>query len=234
MNEREKEYFRMMNENKLEMNDTFEFGCSQCGDCCRNREDILLSPADLFHIAGYLEMSISDLVKKYCEVYEGSNSHLPMVRALPKIHNRVCPFLRKGKCSIHPVKPTVCGLFPLGRAMNQKGEITYFLQDSSCVNCTKNKVTVSDWLREFHIDESEECFRIWHEILIPGTKLFGKLKKDESIFRLMSYWFFKFFYLEYELDEEFIPQFTEKKLLLDGLVQTMSLKKIRHMIEEAK
>ena len=36
----------------LKPGQTFRFHCTQCGDCCRNREDILLTPYDLFRIAG--------------------------------------------------------------------------------------------------------------------------------------------------------------------------------------
>lgn len=37
--------------NALKLDDLFRFHCNQCGQCCRNREDILLSPYDLNRIA---------------------------------------------------------------------------------------------------------------------------------------------------------------------------------------
>lgn len=36
---------------ELDPDDTFTFHCTQCGKCCIHREDILLSPKDLFNIA---------------------------------------------------------------------------------------------------------------------------------------------------------------------------------------
>lgn len=33
---------------ELGPDDTFTFHCTQCGKCCIHREDILLSPKDLF------------------------------------------------------------------------------------------------------------------------------------------------------------------------------------------
>lgn len=36
---------------ELGPDDTFTFHCTQCGKCCIHREDILLSPKDLFNIA---------------------------------------------------------------------------------------------------------------------------------------------------------------------------------------
>lgn len=39
-------------ENELKPSDTFEFECSMCGSCCRNRsEPIVVTGADLFRIA---------------------------------------------------------------------------------------------------------------------------------------------------------------------------------------
>ena len=36
---------------KRDINDTFRFHCTQCGKCCINREDILMSPQDVFKAA---------------------------------------------------------------------------------------------------------------------------------------------------------------------------------------
>lgn len=41
---------------EIGLDDTFTFHCTQCGKCCIHREDILLSPKDLFNIAKNLEL----------------------------------------------------------------------------------------------------------------------------------------------------------------------------------
>lgn len=56
--------------------DTFEFGCNGCGDCCRHRdESIILSGADVFRLARYLEVKPDNLFEKHLEykqIYTGS------------------------------------------------------------------------------------------------------------------------------------------------------------------
>ena len=39
------------------LDDTFQFHCTQCGLCCVNREDILLSPMDIFKMSKELGMT---------------------------------------------------------------------------------------------------------------------------------------------------------------------------------
>lgn len=51
-----KELKEQLGYEEIGLDDTFTFHCTQCGKCCIHREDILLSPKDLFHIAKNLEL----------------------------------------------------------------------------------------------------------------------------------------------------------------------------------
>lgn len=46
-----KELKEQLGYEEIGLDDIFVFHCTQCGKCCIHREDILLSPKDLFHIA---------------------------------------------------------------------------------------------------------------------------------------------------------------------------------------
>ena len=50
MNTRIEEIVNAIEHNKLAADDSFRFHCTQCGECCINREDILLTPLDLFRM----------------------------------------------------------------------------------------------------------------------------------------------------------------------------------------
>lgn len=102
---------------KRDINDTFRFHCTQCGKCCINREDILMSPQDVFKAAQALQMTPHDFVQLYCECYLGSSSRMPIVRLQPRGSIKRCPLLKDRKCMIHDAKPAVCAMFPLGRAI---------------------------------------------------------------------------------------------------------------------
>jgi len=118
--------------NRIEMDTVFAFRCLECGSCCRNREDVILSAFDLYRIAKELDMTTEDVIRRYCELYIGPTSRIPLVRLLPRGEKRVCPLLRNSRCSVHMSKPVVCALYPIGRALDPATDTyTYFLQSGA-------------------------------------------------------------------------------------------------------
>lgn len=206
MNSNEK--MERLKSNQLKDDDTFRFGCNQCGECCRNRHDILLSPYDLYRIARYLKTPVLEVVLKYCDHYIGQDSHIPVVRAKPKIHNAVCPFLKNGKCSIHEAKPAVCALFPLGRAADATGEIRYFYS-GGCDCADKTEVSLKEWIDKFNLRESEEPAKLWGQLVSKISMARMRIKNDIDREQKLNIVFFDMLYLDYSIDEDFLPQYKE-------------------------
>ena len=195
---------------KLGKDDAFAFGCNRCGKCCRDREDILLTPLDLFKIAKHLNKTIQDILTDYCEAYEGRASKIPVVRIKPREYRRTCPFARKEGCLIHPVKPAVCALFPLGR-MTDAGtkEFTYFLQPVSCGN--KNQAqTVRQWLDEFSMLDEEGFTVLWHQKVGEISEILRDVYRKVSFNHdAINSALMLILYLRYDLGADFMPQFTD-------------------------
>ena len=195
---------------KLGKEDTFAFGCNRCGSCCREREDILLTPLDLFKIAKYLNKSIGDILSDYCETYEGKDSKIPIVRIRPREYRRTCPFAKKDGCLIHPVKPAVCALFPLGRMTDARtNEFTYFLQPVSCGN-KKQTQTVRQWLDGFSMLEEERFTVMWHQKVGELSGILRKVYSNisfihDAIYSALSV----LLYLQYDLGADFMQQFMD-------------------------
>jgi Fe-S-cluster containining protein len=117
-----KELAENLDEREVGLDYTFRFKCHGCGKCCKNREDILLSSKDFFNTAKCLGMKPGDVVEKYCELYVGGNSRIPIIRFRPVGQNKKCPMLQDKRCMVHKAKPAVCALFPLGRFVMFKTE----------------------------------------------------------------------------------------------------------------
>ena len=66
----------------------FSFACNGCGDCCRGREDIVLSGFDLWRIAARLRLPPQIVARGYCRASIGTVSHLPVLRLAPVKENR--------------------------------------------------------------------------------------------------------------------------------------------------
>ena len=225
MDRRTEEILQMAEKARIGVDDTFRFRCTACGKCCTNREDIMMNPLDVYRAAKHLEMEVTELLDKYCIVFVGRSSLLPIVS--PKMKGRIkkCPFLENRKCSIHEAKPAVCELFPLGRIGDGKadGKVSYFLQPLDCGK--KDEVhTVREWLSGSGLKESEEWFFEWQAaiavlskkmrsiFLDPGEDVLKDKDKAEKILLIggeVEKALIATIYLNYDMDKEFLPQFKE-------------------------
>ena len=199
----------IMNLSKLSKDDTFTFGCNRCNKCCRERDDILLTPLDLFKVSRYLNKTIMDVLSEYCEIYEGKESKIPIVRIKPREYRRTCPFAKKEGCLIHPIKPAVCALFPLGRmTVATTKEFTYFMQPVSCGN-KKQIQTVRQWLDDFSMLDEEGFTVMWHqnigEISTTLKDVYNKISFNHDIINSMLA---ANLYISYDLNKDFMLQFT--------------------------
>ena len=158
-----KELKEQLGYEEIGLDDIFVFHCTQCGKCCIHREDILLSPKDLFHIAKKLKITPEVALAQYCETYLGRNSHIPVVRLKPQGSVKRCPLLKNQKCLVHDVKPAVCAMFPIGRylALPSDGifpenpeelSVGYVFNDPECGDRSETH-TVREWFHKFNIDK---------------------------------------------------------------------------------
>ncbi len=147
----------------LEEEDEFEFACDQCGNCCRNRSDILLTPLDIFHLTQALGKTPKEIVLKYGDCYIGDHSRLPIVRLKFREEldgQTTCYFLgrKDGKfyCRVHDKKPGVCRTYPLGKLQAYKVDDT-----------TKSTNGVKYFSQEY--DPNGDCIG-WHRAHREGIK----------------------------------------------------------------
>lgn len=77
--------------NALKPGQSFRFHCDQCGDCCRHRKDIILTPFDLNRIARHFGTTPKAIVDRYCIVYIGDSSRFPVVLLKPEGKDEACP-----------------------------------------------------------------------------------------------------------------------------------------------
>lgn len=88
------------------MRDALKFACQPgCTRCCETRGYVYVSENDVVRIAGFLNLTQSEFEDKYILRFKH-------VIRLKKPLDAQCHFLTKEGCSIHPVKPTQCRLYP--------------------------------------------------------------------------------------------------------------------------
>lgn len=204
---------------KIGLDGTFTFHCTMCGKCCINREDILLSPKDIFNMAKALGLSTMKLLEKYCEAYIGPDSRIPIVRLLPKGAAKRCPLLKNQKCLVHKAKPTVCAMFPIGRcliAQNQKEGLTsvsedmvqYIFIDPECGDQSETH-TVRSYLESFGIQTPDRYFIRWQQTVLDMCRILPKIEKIRKPEEIEMVWtaVLTGLYLHYDTSADFMPQF---------------------------
>jgi uncharacterized protein len=76
-----------------------------CTACCQRKGFVYLTEGDIARAAEFLGMTAATFEKQF--IYRTKN-----LRRLRIPRGGLCRFLRADGCSIHPVKPTQCRIFP--------------------------------------------------------------------------------------------------------------------------
>ena len=191
-----------LEEHLLNLDSEFRFKCRRCGKCCIHQETIIFNARDIYNIAKKKGMTVQEVVNAYTEAYIGRNSHIPIVHLLSNGPKGACPLLENGRCSVHDCKPTVCALFPLGRVIIGENE-------HSC-GSAKRVNTVRSWLAKFGIPEHDEFYLLWNKVLMSLTPAVMKLEEAKVSEPVLSmFWdaIYQTLYLQYDTNQEFMPQF---------------------------
>ena len=213
------EMFRDLESMTIGLDDTFKFHCDQCGICCTHREDIILSPMDIFKMAKELKISTVDFYHEYCVFNIGEHTRMPIVRLTSEGKDTHCVMLKNHRCSVHKVKPAVCAMFPLGRYMSfekddynaesiDTSKVKYLLQPPECGDESETH-TVREWLSGFDINLEDEAFVQWQKAISRFSSKFKELEKKHDMLTMMEIWFVVrvSLYLQYDTSLDFLPQF---------------------------
>lgn len=237
------EMFQDIESMTVGLDDTFKFHCDQCGKCCTHRDDIILSPMDIFKMARELKISPVDFYHEYCVFHIGDNSRIPIIRLASEGNDNHCVLLKNRRCSVHKVKPAVCGMFPLGRYMVfEKGDydaesistskVKYLLQPPECGDESETH-TVREWLSGFDIKLEDEAFVQWQKAISQfGSKL-KELEKKQDMLTMMEIWFVVrvSLYLQYDTSKDFLPQFNYN---VENLLKLLDdIPKLKRMVRHA-
>ncbi len=189
-------------------------GCQGCSACCRNMgTSAVLDPLDVFRMEQGLGMDFDALLTKGLELNVSDGLILPNLRMTGEAE--ACAFLNPdGRCGIHPYRPGVCRLFPLGRYYEESG-FRYFLQIHECPK-NRSKIKVRKWLDTPELSKYEAYIRDWHFFLERVQKAVGE--EDEALRRNACLYLLKtFFRAPYDTSKDFYGQFYERLEQASGI-----------------
>lgn len=183
--------------------------CVGCCDCCTGMGDsVVLDPYDLHRLSEGLKKSPDELLSGplILGVVDGNIlPHLSMTGAEER-----CVFLNSaGRCSIHPIRPGFCRLFPLGRYY-QDGGFQYILQIHECRKKNRSKIKVKKWLDTPDLKNYEKFVNDWHYFLLDVQEVFYNTEDADLIRNLNVYVLKSFYQKRYDGQRDFYEQFYER------------------------
>ena len=135
--------------------------CAGCHACCEAMgNSIVLDPYDVWRLQEGTGKKFEELIQGPIELGVEEGLILPHLSMSGK--GESCFFLNEeGRCSIHPYRPGLCRVFPLGRIYEEK-QIRYFLQKDACRKPGRTKVKVEKWLDTPQQRKNEKFLLEWH------------------------------------------------------------------------
>lgn len=183
--------------------------CVGCSACCRGMgASVVLDPYDIYRLCAGLKCTFETLMAGKIELNVVDGIILPnlsMTGAEEK-----CAFLDgEGRCSIHPFRPGICRLFPLGRYYENHG-FRYFNQIHECRKENKTKVKVRKWIDTPDLKNYEPFIVDWHYFLNEMQEMAGQDPDGQTAKELNLYILRQFFMTPYETERDFYGQFRER------------------------
>ncbi len=122
----------------LERSSPFFFKCQRCRACCNNKR-IAPDAGEIARMAERLGIPSDDLRARFLDPADGT------IRLKP---DGDCVFLDGSGCGIHPARPLVCRLFPLGFVRSGDGRERFSLMPlhPDCVGYLGEDGTVASYL----------------------------------------------------------------------------------------
>jgi hypothetical protein len=90
----------------------FGYACNRCMLCCRHKA-IQVNPYEIARLARRLGVSTSKFRERHTD--QGAGAHLA------RREDETCVFLGPEGCEVHPDRPLVCRIYPLGRHVGADG-----------------------------------------------------------------------------------------------------------------
>lgn len=181
--------------------------CEGCCACCKGMgTSIVLDPLDIYQLTNYLGKTMEELLHDYVELNVVDGIILPNLKMAGK--EEACSFLnQEGRCSVHPARPGICRLFPLGR-FYENSTFQYFLQVHECEK-NRTKIKVKKWLGIPNLKEYEEYITKWHYFQKDLQKMLES--GDDEMRKKVSMYVLQEFYLKpYNTEEDFYEQFEQR------------------------
>lgn len=169
------------------LDDTFNFTCSRCNNCCKHRPGEggftipSLLPYDIIRLSRSLKITTTEFLERYAEFDQRDWPSIkrPFLKFIGDEQEMRCPFLDDSGCSVHDDKPMICRLYPLGRfSLRTKVIITLPKKLKHCPGGSGQEHTVRNWLDESGVQDHFKHDKFWDLFFSMDIEIFNSLPQE--------------------------------------------------------
>lgn len=205
------------------LNDLVKADCNDCAGCfacCQGMgNSIILDPLDIYRLTTNMNCTVEALLADKIELNLVDGIILPNLKMSE--NEERCAFLNsEGRCSIHPFRPGICRIFPLGRYYENKS-FQYINQIHECPKPNKTKIKVRKWIDTPDILKNQRFITDWHYFLNHMEELVNRSKDEEEIKKLNMLVLHIFYMKPYEKEVDFYLQVKERFDLVKELLKEL-------------
>ena len=193
-------------------NDLVKAGCNDCegcSACCRGMgNSIVLDPLDMHRLCQGLSLPPEEVLSRALELHVVDGLILPNLKMAGA--EEACTFLNEeGRCSVHPYRPGICRLFPLGR-FYENGSFRYFLQTKECSRENRTKQKIRKWIDMPEFGRYETFVADWHFFVRRLQDRLMQQSDMEAAQRINRYILQEFYFRGWDAEQNFYDQFSER------------------------
>ena len=172
-------------------------------------------------IARRLGLSPRIVAGAFGKSYLAPQTLLPALRLTPDPRTGNCRFFEGSACAIHAARPLACALYPLGQSIDPvTAKIEYYVQTPLCGARTDGGRVLNDYLTDAAILDRAGIDARW---AVVCTRLSEQLQAaaDHPHFAAAVKRVERALYYDYELGDDFYPQFQPNIEILQPLLEKL-------------
>ncbi|MEW6598618.1 MAG: YkgJ family cysteine cluster protein [Pseudomonadota bacterium] len=155
----------------------FGYECRRCLRCCRHKR-IQLNPYEVARLARARGLSTTELRARH--TVEGRGVELAQAA------NGDCVFLGPGGCTVHPDRPLVCRLYPLGRFVGFDGQETFrrARPHPESAGVYHDRSTIADFLADQQVEAftaAADAYMAWLAAAMARIEAATGLTPDQQL-----------------------------------------------------
>ena len=169
---------------------------------------IVGDPLDVWQLIQGRGKSFEQLLDESVDLHVQDGVILPNLKMAGE--KEQCVYLNeKGRCSIHPFRPGICRLFPLGR-FYENGSFRYFLQIKECSRENRTKQKIRKWIDMPEFGRYETFVADWHFFVRRLQDRLMQQSDMEAAQRINRYILQEFYFRGWDAEQNFYDQFSER------------------------